>query len=134
MAFKESKAMLKASERIRFQRNPLTSPKERSPEPGWLGNVYILNQRENNLVLLSKVLTSNILWSSYHLQYSSPHGRNLNNLGQKSNGPWNQPGQGRKLLKAESKDGVFSKLPACNNHSGFILSIFKVQPAHHFHC
>lgn len=39
VAFKESRVMWKASERIRFQRNPLTSPKESTPVSGWLVNI-----------------------------------------------------------------------------------------------
>lgn len=59
VVLKENKATRMGSER-RFQGNPLTSPKENSPETHWVGNFYLLNQRENNLALLSKVLKFNI--------------------------------------------------------------------------
>lgn len=59
VAFEENKATLKGSGRRRFQRNPLTSPKEHSPESGCLGNLYVVNHGGNNLVLLAEVLKIN---------------------------------------------------------------------------
>lgn len=47
---------------------------------------------------------------------------------------WTQPRQGRKLLKALSKDRIFAKLPECHNHMESILSIFKARSAYYFHC
>lgn len=60
---------------------------------------------------MSEVLKINSPYSNYHVRHSAPHGKNLTNLELKPNGPWKQPGQGRQLLEAESKNGVFSKLP-----------------------
>lgn len=51
MAFKENKAMLKSSERRRFQRNPLTSPKESSLESGCLGNLYVVKSEGKSVIL-----------------------------------------------------------------------------------